>query len=167
MTNASSTRTISVHHVEVRSSLSAQQVHDRLLNTVPRLDPKLADMLRRGDVQAVERQRREGPPLWLFHVRDMGSLEAVEGRQARVYQYDIGNPLTAESMVRYRSGAGQYAPLRVVLYDEAGGSVIAYDRPSDLFGQFGDERVTKVGLDLDRELESVLDQALADGPAGA
>jgi hypothetical protein len=34
--------------------------------------------------------------------------------------------------------------------------VFEYDRPSSLFGQFGDERVRQVGLDLDRELETVL-----------
>ena len=163
MNTGVSTRTISVRHVEVRSNLSAEQVHDRLLAVVARLDPRLAGMASRGDREGVERERRDGPPLWLFEVRDMGSLLALEGRTARVYQYEIGNPLTAESMVRYHAGAGQYAPLRVVLYQENGGSVIAYDRPSDLFGQFGDERVTKVGHDLDGELEAVLDQALTDG----
>jgi len=154
-------RPISVHHVEVRSPLPAEQVHGRLLAVVPRLDPRLADMARRGDTAAVEREHREGPPLWLFEVREMGSLLALEGRTARVWQYEIGNPLTAESMLRYHPGAGQYAPLRVVLYEEGSGSVIAYDLPSDLFGQFGDERVTQVGRDLDRELQGVLDQALA------
>ena len=118
MTSGGSTQTISVHHVEVRSPLSPQQVHERLL--------------------------------------------AVEGRSVHVYQYEIGNPLTAESMIRYQAGAGQYAPLRVVLYEEGSGSVIAYDRPSDLFGQFGDERITKVGHDLDRELEELLHQALGN-----
>src|SRR5262249_10699445 len=157
-----STRTISVRHVEVRSSLPAQQVHDRLLAVVPRLDPRLVDMARRGDVEAVERERRDGPPLWLFEVRDHGSLLALERRTASVYQYEIGNPLTAESMVRYHAGAAQYAPLRLALYEEGGGSVIAYDLPSDQFGQFGDERVTKVGRDLDRELEAALNQALTE-----
>jgi len=89
----------------------------------------------------------------------MGALLAVEQRSDRVYQYEIGNPLTAESMVRYRSAAGLYAPLRVVLYDEPGGSVLAFDRPSDLFGQFGDARVTEVGRELDRELEAALRKA--------
>jgi hypothetical protein len=163
MSKGASTRTISVRHVEIRSKLSAQQVHDRLLTLVHRLDPRVADMARRGDTEAVERERSKGPPLWLFEVRDMGSLLALEGRTARVYQYEIGNPLTAESMVRYKAGAGQYAPLRLVLYEEDGGSIVAYDLPSDLFGQFGDDRVTKVGHELDHELESLLNQLLADG----
>ena len=65
------------------------------------------------------------------------------------------------SMLRYQAAAGQYAPLRVVLYEDNGGSIIAYDLPSDLFGQFGDERVTKVGRQLDLELESALEKALS------
>src|SRR5215470_5462869 len=116
MRTGPSMRTISVRHVEVRSSLPAQEIHDRLLAVVPRLDPRLLDIARRGDREAAERERRDGPPLWLFEVRDQGSLLALEGRTASVYQYEIGNPLTAESMVRHHAGAGQYAPLRIVLY---------------------------------------------------
>ena len=96
----------------------------------------------------------------------MGALLALEGRTDRVYQYEIGNPLTAESMVRHHAGAGLYAPLRVVLYEENGGSVIAYDRPADLFGQYGDERVIHVARELDRELESVLNSVLAEARHG-
>ena len=162
MTTEGSTRMVSVHHVEVRSSLPARHIHERLLAVVPSLDPRLAAIANRGDTAAAERERREGPPLWLFLVRDLGSLLALEGKAAPVYQYEIGNPLTAESMVRYHAGAALYAPLRVVLYEESGQSVLAYDLPSDLFGQFGDERVTQVGRDLDRELKAALTQALSE-----
>ena len=154
--------TIVVHHVEVRAAVPAADVHRKLIALVPRLDSRLARILRAGDREAVERERREGPPLWLFEVREMGSLLAVEGRSAVVYQYEIGNPVTAESMVRYAAGAGLYAPLRLLLYEEDGGSVLVYDAPSDLFGQFGDERVAKVGGDLQEELEAVLRQVLSE-----
>jgi len=46
---------------------------------------------------------------------------------------------------------------RVVLDEnEAGRAVFEYDRPSSLFGQFADERVTTVGRELDRSLERAL-----------
>jgi uncharacterized protein (DUF302 family) len=51
-------------------------------------------------------------------------------------------------------------PLRVVLYENEDGRVVfEYDRPSSLFGQFGDERVTAVARELDANLESVLIKA--------
>jgi hypothetical protein len=60
-------------------------------------------------------------------------------------------------MTRHQLPAALYAPLRVLLYEnEAGRAVFEYDRPSSLFGQFGDERVTAVGRELDASLERVL-----------
>jgi hypothetical protein len=40
--------------------------------------------------------------------------------------------------------------------DESGTAIFEYDLPSSLFGQFGDERITQVGRELDAELETVL-----------
>ena len=60
-------------------------------------------------------------------------------------------------MTRHQLPASLYAPLRILLYEnEAGRAVFEYDRPSSLFGQFGDERVTAVGRELDASLERVL-----------
>ena len=63
-------------------------------------------------------------------------------------------------MTRHRLAAGLYAPLRVILYeDETGGSILEYDRPSSLFGQYGDESVMEVGRYLDAALEAALRNA--------
>jgi hypothetical protein len=49
------------------------------------------------------------------------------------------------------------APLCVLFYEnETGRSILEYDRPSSLFGQFDDERVTAVARELDTSLERVL-----------
>jgi hypothetical protein len=82
------------------------------------------------------------------------------GQPRKAVQYDIGNPLTAMRMTQHQLPASLYAPLRVVLYEsEAGGASFEYDRPSSLFGQFGDERVTAVARELDASLERVLVKA--------
>ena len=79
-------------------------------------------------------------------------------------QYDIGNPLTATRMTRHPRRPPLYAPLRVVLYEnEAEHAVFEYDRPSSLFGQFGDGRVTALARELDASLERVLAQAAYSG----
>ena len=63
-------------------------------------------------------------------------------------------------MTRHRLSAALYAPLRVVLFeDEQGRGIFEYDKPSSLFGQYGDERVTEVGRYLDSTLEAVLRNA--------
>ncbi|WP_413711689.1 DUF302 domain-containing protein [Rhizobium sp. Rhizsp82] len=152
---------VSIRHVELRCGQPARKVHEKLLASIPRLSPRLVQMLRSGDLASVEKERRDGPPLWLFEVRDMGSLLAMEGVSPTVYQYEIGNPLTAESMIRYQLSAALYAPLRVILYDDAKGCVFAFDQPSDFLGQFGDDEVTDIGHSLDGALEHALQSAMS------
>jgi hypothetical protein len=53
----------------------------------------------------------------------------------------------------------------LVLYEnEQGHAVFEYDKPSSLFGQFGDERVTVIALELDaaigRAIQSVTEGSL-------
>jgi len=63
-------------------------------------------------------------------------------------------------MTRHNLGAALYAPLRVALFEtESGEVVFEYDKPSTLFGQIGDQRITEIGLTLDRELEAALIKA--------
>ena len=53
--------------------------------------------------------------------------------------------------------AGLYAPLRVLLYEEERGKTcLEYDRPSSLFGQFGDDRISPTAALLDRKLEALV-----------
>jgi uncharacterized protein (DUF302 family) len=120
----------------------------------------VSEILVGGDKEKVAIARRDWPKLWLFLVRNHGELTVADGQTSKAMQYEIGNPLTAERMTRHALGAALYAPLRVVLYqDDSGKAIFEYDLPSSLFGQFGDERVTKVGRELDAELETVLQAA--------
>jgi hypothetical protein len=150
-------RMLAIEHRILRCTHSFEQVHAALVRIVPALDPALAGMLARGEKQKVEAARRDLSKLWIFSIRDHGSLTAADDEKSKAMQYEIGNPLTAESMTRYRLAAGLYAPLRIVLYeDEKGQAVFEYDLPSSFFGQFGDDRVAAVGLELDEELETAL-----------
>jgi uncharacterized protein (DUF302 family) len=95
--------------------------------------------------------------LSIFLTRDHGELLRIDGQSRKALQYEIGNPLIASSMTRHDLAAALCAPLRVVLYEaQDSRTVFEYDRPSSLFGQFGDDRVTEVGRKLDRELETRL-----------
>ncbi|MGC1304854.1 MAG: DUF302 domain-containing protein [Caulobacteraceae bacterium] len=159
-TAVQSSHTIRVEHVRLVSGRRFAEVRQRLEEAVPILDPKIADELRNGDKQRVTALQTKGPKLSIFLVRDHGSLLQLFGGKREALQYEIGNPVTASTMVRYQRPAALYAPLRVVLFaDEQGRGVFEYDRPSSFLGQFGDPRVAKVGRDLDTELNDVLRRA--------
>lgn len=120
--------------------------------------------MRQGDISRAKEALQRGPELAIFTARDHGGLLRIAGQRRNAVQYDIGNPLTATRMTQHWLPASLYAPLRVVLYEnEAGHAVFEYDRPSSLFGQFGDERVTAVARKLDANLERVLAQAVHSG----
>jgi hypothetical protein len=150
-------RTLSVEHRALHCARAFDEVHRALVGSLPVLRPELSEMLIRGETEKVAVARRDWPKLWLFLVRNHGELTAADGLTSKGMQYEIGNPLTAEQMTRHAIAAGLYAPLRVILYEDESGKVIfEYDLPSSLFGQFGDERITQVGRELDAELEGVL-----------
>ena len=152
-------RALQIEHVRIDSTKTFAEVEAALDDTVPRLELSINAAL-----AGVEEQRAtvpEGrPKLFVFLKRDHGALVQVTGRPAKALQYEIGNPLTAMRVTRRQLSAALYAPLRVVLYENAaGGATFEYDRPSTLFGQFGDEALTAVGREVDAELEATLRRA--------
>ena len=76
-----------------------------------------------------------------------GSLAAAREFKALLTQHDIR--------------ASLYAPLRVLIYEnEEGKTCVVYDRPSSLFGQFGDSRIAPTATMLDRKLEALVAKAI-------
>jgi uncharacterized protein (DUF302 family) len=121
---------------------------------------KRREGLRSGDQKRAKDYKENGPKLSIFVARDLGGMLQIAGGPRNAMQYEIGNALTASKMTRHQLPAALYAPLRVVLYqDEQGRGIFEYDKPSSFFGQYGDERVTKVGRYLDATLEAVLRNA--------
>jgi uncharacterized protein (DUF302 family) len=152
--------TIQVEHVTIRSTKSFADVRAKLERLLPQLDPEIPSLMVSGDTKRLQEKLEAGPELAIFLSRDHGGLLRIAGRARKAVQYEIGNPLTASKMTRHQLAAGLYAPLRVVLYeDQEGGSVFEYDRPSTLFGQFGDQQVDDVAHGLDLALERALSHA--------
>ena len=150
-------QTIIVEHIRIESAKSFADVRAALERSVPHLDPSLVKALDDGDVERADREKKEGPELSIFQVRDHGAVLKIAGKARNALQYDIGNPVTASLMVRHQLAAALYPPIRVVLYEnDAGHGVFEYDRPLTTFGQFGDERVTAVARGLDASLERAL-----------
>jgi hypothetical protein len=152
--------TLAVEHIRISSTRSFAEVRRKLEATLPKFDASIAGALSSGDQQRAKDYDDTGPKLSIFEKRDHGALLQIFAGRRNALQYEIGNPLTASKMTRYQLGAALYAPLRVVLFeDEEGKGVFEYDKPSSFFGQYGDERVTKVGHYLDTTLEAALREA--------
>jgi uncharacterized protein (DUF302 family) len=153
-------RTIAVEHVKISSERSFAEVRQRIEDTLPKLDARIAEALRGGDQKRATDYDQNGPKLSIFEQRDHGSLLQTFGGRRNALQYEIGNPVTASKMTRHQLAAALYAPLRVVLFeDEQGKGVFEFDKPSSFFGQFGDERITEIGRYLDVTLEATLRKA--------
>ena len=97
----------------------------------------------------------------LFRASNHGSLLRLVGQKKKAIQYLLGNPLFAIQMTQHDVRASLYAPLRVLLYEnEQGKTCVEYDKPSSLFGQFGNAKVTEVAAMLDRKLEQLVAKAI-------
>ena len=93
----------------------------------------------------------------LFGTQDHGALLRLAGQKRKAIQYVVGNPLFALQMTQHDIRASLYAPLRVLIYEnEEGKTCVEYDKPSSLFGQFGNDRITPTAAMLDRKLEALV-----------
>ena len=96
----------------------------------------------------------------LFGTNDHGSLLRLAGQRRKAVQYVVGNPLFALQMTQHDIRASLYAPLRVLVYEDGQGKTcVEYDRPTSLFGQFGDDRISPTAAMLDRKLEALVSEA--------
>ena len=153
---------VQVEHVRIESTKPFAEVKAALERLVPPLDPTIPEALRQGEIVRTNEALQRGPELAIFSARDHGGLLRTAGLARKALQYEVGNPLTATRMTQHRLSAALYAPLRILLYENGAGRVVfEYDRPSSLFGQFGDERVTAVARELDASLERVLAHAVS------
>jgi uncharacterized protein (DUF302 family) len=119
------------------------------------------DIIERPQLAEQRLKAAEGAQeLMIFLVFDHGAALNMVGARRNAKQYLIGNPLTAIQMSQHDIRAALYAPLRVLVYEKkAGQTIVEYDQPSSLFGQFGREDVTHVALTLDMKLEQLIAQA--------
>jgi uncharacterized protein (DUF302 family) len=150
----------SVDHIRLVTDKPFGEVAAAFEARLGRHDPGPQKELAAGGDPAAVRAKLEamaGPSgLMLFGTADHGTLLRIVDRPRKAVQYTIGNPLFAVEMTRHAIGASLYAPLRVLLYEtDDGKTCVEYDRPSSLFGQFGDDRVTHMAKVLDQKLEDL------------
>jgi uncharacterized protein (DUF302 family) len=151
---------VPVDHVKITTPKPYAQVKQALEARLGRLDDTIRNLLKQNEIEAVRAalQKAAGEDgLAIHYVGPHGDWLALKGERRNATSYLIGNVLYAVQMTSVDLAAGLYAPLRVVLYENAqGGSTFEYDRPSTQFGQFGEPEIDRVAAILDERLQAVL-----------
>ena len=156
---------ITIEHIHIETEKPFGEVTAALEARMGRFDPIVYEELQSGADPEAVRTRLEGMAgssgFMLFRTSDHGALLRLAGQTKNAFQYLLGNPLFAVRMTQHDIRAGLYAPLRMLVYaDDGGKTCIEYDRPSLLFGQFGNASVTEVAAMLDRKLEQLVAEAI-------
>ena len=156
---------LDVEHVRLTADKPFERFTAAFKQQLGRFEPDVYKDFEAGADPAAIKARLEsmaGPSgLMLFQTSNHGALLRIVGKPRKAMQYLLGNPLLAVEMTQHAIGAGLYAPLRVLIYEnEEGKTCVEYDRPSSLFGQFGDERVDQMAAMLDRKLDDLLATAM-------
>jgi uncharacterized protein (DUF302 family) len=154
-----------VEHIRVVAEKPFDQVTQAFEQQLGRFNEEAYKSLAAGEDVEKARAKLEamvGPSgFMLFRTSDHGSLLRLVGPKKNAIQYLLGNPLFAIQMTQHDIRASLYAPLRVLLYEnEQGKTCVEYDKPSSLFGQFGNAKVTDVATMLDRKMEQLVAKAI-------
>jgi uncharacterized protein (DUF302 family) len=163
--NSMNVTRITVDHIQVVADKPFDQVLRSLEQQMGQFNPEVLKSLAAGEDTEKVRAKIEamvGPSgFMLFTTSDHGALLRLAGQKKKAIQYLVGNPLIAMQMTQHDIRASLYAPLRVLLYEnKQGKTCVEYDRPSSLFGQFGNAKVTDVATGLDRKLEQLVARAI-------
>jgi uncharacterized protein (DUF302 family) len=163
--NSMSVTPIAVQHIRAVAEKPFDQVIRAFEQQLGQFNEEAYKSLAAGeDVEKVRAklEAMAGPSgFMLFRTSDHGSLLRLVGQRKKAIQYLLGNPLFAIQMTQHDIRASLYAPLRVLLYEnEQGQTCVEYDKPSSLFGQFGNAKVADVASMLDRKLEQLVAKAI-------
>jgi uncharacterized protein (DUF302 family) len=150
-----------IDHVRLESGKPFEEVAKAFERQLGTFDPNVRKAATEGsDTEAAKAKiaaMAGSSGFMLFGTQDHGALLRLAGQKRKAIQYVVGNPLIALQMTQHDIRASLYAPLRVLLYETADGKTcIDYDKPSSLFGQFGNAEVDAVAAMLDRKLEALV-----------
>ncbi|KAI1119883.1 hypothetical protein F5Y10DRAFT_259463 [Nemania abortiva] len=152
--NAAESITISSNH-------SFSETQAALEATVPPLNLTFQTYLAKGDYAGARTALEALPPLnnFILPPRNFtGLLLAIE-RSGQVVQYEIGNPLTAATMIQYNLDIALHTPRRVLLRGDGGKVEFKFDALAPLVATYQIPAVDTIAKKLDAELTNALRQA--------
>lgn len=112
-----------------------------------------------GSWEAYERevQSHVGPSgFMLFATLNHGAWIKKTGIDQKGLRVILGNPLIAITMIRHDVTAGLFAPVELLITQEAGGTAVTYVVPSSLMVVEPNPPLLAAALELDAKLEALV-----------
>jgi uncharacterized protein (DUF302 family) len=102
-------------------------------------------------------ERALGPSGFMEFIRfDPGKIIAKEWTVSpRINRFVIGNPLIMKEMVKHVPDAASYAPVTILVAEEANSVRLSYDTMASLLAPYGNAEASAVARDLDKKIESL------------
>jgi uncharacterized protein (DUF302 family) len=145
-----------IDHVTVSSGKPYASVKQDLESRLGRIDDHIHTLLKENKVDELRAalQKAAGTDgLVIHYIGPHGDWLTLKGQRKNGTEYFTGNILTATEMTSVNMAAGLYAPLRIMVYENAdGGTTIEYDKPSTQLSQFHSARIDVQGRSLDDRL---------------
>lgn len=101
----------------------------------------------------------------LYWKLDIAPLMSLAGNTRRATEYLMGNHVIAETMYRHNPAVALYVPLRCAIYESDAEARFSIEQPSANISSLGHDKITRVGVDLDRKLAKLLAALNVDAPA--
>jgi hypothetical protein len=115
----------------------------------------------KDDFEARMRRFEADSGFMRFLTLNFGGFLTLMGLPSKVWQYTIGNPLIAATMLRHDVGAALNVPVRLLIYEgEDGRTHIGYDRPSSLMSRLRSAELIAAAQKLDNKLTDLVERIL-------
>jgi uncharacterized protein (DUF302 family) len=103
-------------------------------------------------------ERALGPSGFMEFLRlNPGEIVTRETKgSARIQRLVIGNPLVMKEMVKHVPDAASYAPVTILVAEEADSVRLSYDTMASLIAPYGSPEASEVARDLDKKIESLI-----------
>jgi uncharacterized protein (DUF302 family) len=151
---------VKVQHRSIVIERGYEDFTGRLEQILGRFVPSKLKALTPDDTMKALKSMEGEQGFMIINIFDHGADLLMVGQRRKAKQYLIGNPLVAIQLTRHDMRAALYAPLRVLVFEsEPGRTVVEFDQPSSLFGQFGREEVTAGAVESDGKLDRIIAKA--------
>ncbi|KAI0397619.1 hypothetical protein F5Y17DRAFT_415164 [Xylariaceae sp. FL0594] len=142
----------------ITSKRSFAETKAALEATIPPLDLSYQALAAKGDYAGARAALKALPPLnnFILPPRNFTTLLQTIGEPGEAVAYEIGNPLTAVSMIKYKIDIGLHTPRRVLLRVDGDKVQLKVNPLAALVAKYGIPEVDAIARKLDATLRDTL-----------